>query len=170
MFLTHFWQSLSVGLAIFEYSRYSSYSRYYLVLDFPYKKFKISNSILLCQVSKFSFALSFTFLFCHRCLKGRCLPFAAVFSESLPNKGIFLLSSKHQFQHTLAFPRPVLHYTLLTDSPSSAPFYSETVEAKRISVQCQPHALLAPAPAFVKRKTKNINRLFFQIFPFPSIG
>lgn len=95
MLLSHFWQFLSGRLGILENSTYSSCSRPHIVLSFLYTKPKVfSNSVFLCSLSNFSFALSFACLFCHRCLRGRWLPFVALFNKSLLSKGIVLLSSK----------------------------------------------------------------------------
>lgn len=130
----------SVGLMllshILEYSIYSSCSRSRIVLAFLYTKPKIfSSSVFLFSLSlNLSFALVFQFLFYHRCLRRRWLPFVALFRKIFPNKEIllFLLSTVHQFQDISPFPRPVLHCILLIDPVSSTSFHSKAFEAESV--------------------------------------
>ena len=95
MLLSHFWKFLSGILHILEYTIYSSCSRPHFALGFLYTKPEIFfSSLLFCSLSNFSSALSFAYLLCQRCLRGRCLPFVALFNKSVLNKEILLLSSK----------------------------------------------------------------------------
>lgn len=164
----------SVGLMllshILEYSIYSSCSRSRIVLAFLYTKPKIfSSSVFLFSLSlNLSFALVFQFLFYHRCLRRRWLPFVALFRKIFPNKEILLLSFKYSASvpgHiTLPQTCTALHLTHWSSLFHLLPLKS-IWGRECLYVQCKPRIPLVPRFAFVKRENKNINNTALIYFP-----